>query len=58
MNCGRFACAGTWAQFGDAIAAALVRPGLDVVEIRTQRNRNVELHRRVWPAVAAAIRAS
>ena len=46
---------------GDAqaqIAAALARPGLDVLELRTERARNVELHRRVFDEARAAIRAS
>ena len=29
--------------------------GLKVIELPTERNRNVELHRRVWPAVARAV---
>jgi 2-succinyl-5-enolpyruvyl-6-hydroxy-3-cyclohexene-1-carboxylate synthase len=36
------------------LAEALARPGLNVLELRTDRVRNVELHRRVWAEVAAA----
>ena len=39
----------------DVIAAALRRPGLDVLELRTDRERNVTLHQQVWAAAAAAV---
>lgn len=42
----------------EAIAAALARPGLDVLELRTDRERNVALHRQVWDRAAEAIRAA
>jgi hypothetical protein len=29
--------------------------GLCVVEVPTERDRNVTLHRRIWPAVSEAI---
>ena len=41
-----------------AIAEALARPGLDVLELRTDRSRNVALHRQVFAAATAAIRAA
>ena len=37
------------------LEAALARPGLDVLELRTERVRNVELHRRVWAHVSRAL---
>ncbi len=40
----------------EAIAAAIARPGLDVLELRTERDRNVELHRDVWAHATAAVR--
>ena len=40
------------------LAAALARPGLSVLELRTERHRNVELHRQVWPQVARAADAA
>lgn len=40
------------------IAEALARPGLDVLELRTERARNTELHREVFEAARAAVRAS
>lgn len=39
-----------------AIAAALARPGLDVLELRTERDRNVAQHGIVWAAASAAVR--
>ncbi|MEX2032873.1 MAG: thiamine pyrophosphate-dependent enzyme, partial [Dehalococcoidia bacterium] len=39
-----------------AIRSALGQPGLDVIELRTERERNVALHRQVWARAAEAIR--
>ncbi|MEX2446381.1 MAG: 2-succinyl-5-enolpyruvyl-6-hydroxy-3-cyclohexene-1-carboxylic-acid synthase, partial [Dehalococcoidia bacterium] len=39
-----------------AIADALARPGLDVLELRTERDRNVALHREVWARATEAVR--
>jgi 2-succinyl-5-enolpyruvyl-6-hydroxy-3-cyclohexene-1-carboxylate synthase len=55
MYGGRFERTRTWPSFRAAVSQALVEPGLKVVEVPTERARNVELHRRVWPAVAAAV---
>ena len=41
-----------------AIEVALTRPGLDVLELRTERSRNVALHRAVFDAACAAVRSS
>jgi len=40
----------------EAITEALDRPGLDVLELRTERDRNVELHQQVWRAGIEAAR--
>ena len=45
-----------WPEFHSALGAALVAPGLDVIEIHTDRASNVARHRVVWAAVHAAIR--
>lgn len=42
---------------GEAVAAATVAGGLHLVELRTDRVRNVALHRAAWEAVGAAIAA-
>jgi 2-succinyl-5-enolpyruvyl-6-hydroxy-3-cyclohexene-1-carboxylate synthase len=39
-----------------AIAEALGRPGFDVLELRTERDRNVALHRELWAQASAAVR--
>ena len=44
------------ADVGPAVGAALGRRGLDVLEVRTERARNVALHREAWEAVARATR--
>lgn len=45
----------TWPAFRAAVAASLAAPGVQVIEMRTERARNVELHRAVWHAVAEAV---
>ena len=39
-----------------AIGDALLRPGLDVLELRTDRDRNVALHQHVWARGVEAVR--
>ena len=43
---------------GAAVAASVGRPGVRVLEVRTDRRRNVELHRACMAAVRAAVEAS
>jgi 2-succinyl-5-enolpyruvyl-6-hydroxy-3-cyclohexene-1-carboxylate synthase len=38
-----------------ALEASMTRGGLNIVELRTERARNVELHRAAWEAVAEAL---
>jgi 2-succinyl-5-enolpyruvyl-6-hydroxy-3-cyclohexene-1-carboxylate synthase len=52
---GRFVRVGGWSEFRSAVADGLARGGLHVVEVPTQRARNVVLHRAVWRAVAEAL---
>ncbi|GIW20428.1 MAG: 2-succinyl-5-enolpyruvyl-6-hydroxy-3-cyclohexene-1-carboxylate synthase [Chloroflexota bacterium] len=40
---------------GRAVAASLERPGIRVLRLRTDRSRNVELHRRIAEAVGLAV---
>jgi 2-succinyl-5-enolpyruvyl-6-hydroxy-3-cyclohexene-1-carboxylate synthase len=42
-------------EVAEAVRALLVQPGVRVLEVRTDRVRNVELHRSVQAAVAAAV---
>jgi 2-succinyl-5-enolpyruvyl-6-hydroxy-3-cyclohexene-1-carboxylate synthase len=44
------------ASFRTALERALASPVSTIVEARTERNANVELHRRVWSAVAGALK--
>jgi 2-succinyl-5-enolpyruvyl-6-hydroxy-3-cyclohexene-1-carboxylate synthase len=49
--------AGGWEEFRAAVGRGIATPGLALVELRTERARNVVLHREVWSAVAAALAA-
>jgi 2-succinyl-5-enolpyruvyl-6-hydroxy-3-cyclohexene-1-carboxylate synthase len=57
MYGGRFERVSGWPQFRAAVGAALAAPGLKVIELPTERARNVELHRRIWPAVSCSLRS-
>jgi 2-succinyl-5-enolpyruvyl-6-hydroxy-3-cyclohexene-1-carboxylate synthase len=52
---GRFERVEDWSRFGSAVAGGLAGGGLNVVEVPTDRGRNVAQHRAVWRAVAAAL---
>ena len=43
-----------WPEFRQAVREGLQQGGLRVVEVRTDRRRNVELHRQAWQAVREA----
>ncbi len=45
----------TWPGFRAALAGSLAAPGVRVLELRTDRARNVELHRACWTAVSEAV---
>lgn len=42
----------------EAVSAGINANGLHIVEIRTDRSRNMQLHREVWERVAAAVSAA
>jgi hypothetical protein len=46
------------AAVGRAVEASLERPAIRVLRLRTDRPRNVELHRRVAAAVERAVEAA
>ena len=48
---------GDWPAFGRALAEALARPGLDVVEVPSDRRRNAALHGAYVADVVAGLRA-
>jgi 2-succinyl-5-enolpyruvyl-6-hydroxy-3-cyclohexene-1-carboxylate synthase len=52
---GRFVRTRDWSGFRESVADGLDRGGLQVVEVPTDRARNVVLHRDVWRAVSAAL---
>lgn len=45
----------TWDDFRDAVQRGLTSDGLDIIELRTDRDRNVTLHREIWRAVSASL---
>jgi len=50
---GRYTLAGDWATFRDVLGDGR-SPGLNVIEVRTDRARNVAMHRHAWAAAAEA----
>jgi len=52
---GHFARVSDWPGFASAVADGLVRGGLRVIEVPTERTRNVVLHRDVWRVVSQAL---
>jgi 2-succinyl-5-enolpyruvyl-6-hydroxy-3-cyclohexene-1-carboxylate synthase len=48
--------ADAWEAFRDHLAAGLSTRGLSIVEVRTDRQRNVTLHQEMWLAVESALR--
>jgi 2-succinyl-5-enolpyruvyl-6-hydroxy-3-cyclohexene-1-carboxylate synthase len=44
-----------WGAFRAAVDGGLVGQGVTIVEVRTDRTRNVVLHREIWAAVEAAL---
>lgn len=50
-----FTRATDWKIFRTAIQRGLTFDGLTIVEIQTDRERNVQLHRHIWKAVSAAL---
>ncbi|MFO7270806.1 MAG: 2-succinyl-5-enolpyruvyl-6-hydroxy-3-cyclohexene-1-carboxylic-acid synthase [Sphaerobacter thermophilus] len=45
----------TWDAFREAVAQGVAASGLSIVEVPTDRERNVALHREMWRAVSAAL---
>jgi 2-succinyl-5-enolpyruvyl-6-hydroxy-3-cyclohexene-1-carboxylate synthase len=45
----------TTGEYRDEIKATLGRPGVTVIEVPTDREENLALHRRIWQAVSAAV---
>ncbi|MGI9253024.1 MAG: 2-succinyl-5-enolpyruvyl-6-hydroxy-3-cyclohexene-1-carboxylic-acid synthase [Thermomicrobiales bacterium] len=54
---GTFSRAGSWEEFRDAVGSGIAGGGLHVVEVVTDRARNVSQHRAIWRAVADRLAA-
>jgi 2-succinyl-5-enolpyruvyl-6-hydroxy-3-cyclohexene-1-carboxylate synthase len=48
----------TMSEMRAALDTAAAAPTATLLHVRTDRAENLALHRRVWPAVAAAVRAA
>ena len=55
MYGGHFQSAETWEQFRKAVTWGISTGGLHVVEVKTERESNVRMHRQLWQAVEKAI---
>jgi 2-succinyl-5-enolpyruvyl-6-hydroxy-3-cyclohexene-1-carboxylate synthase len=55
MYGGQFQRITSWEQFRKVVSKGLSYEGLHVVEVPTQRDSNVALHRQLWQAVSRAI---
>jgi 2-succinyl-5-enolpyruvyl-6-hydroxy-3-cyclohexene-1-carboxylate synthase len=42
-------------EYRDALKASFSTPGVQVIEVRTDREANLRLHQRIWAAVAEAV---
>jgi 2-succinyl-5-enolpyruvyl-6-hydroxy-3-cyclohexene-1-carboxylate synthase len=51
----RYTVPESWAAFREAVSAGVSSGGLHIVEVRTDRARNVTQHREVWRDVYAAL---
>ena len=45
----------TWHEFRCAVQSGLETDGLTIVEVPTERQRNVTLHREIWQVVSRAL---
>ncbi|GAC1353888.1 MAG: 2-succinyl-5-enolpyruvyl-6-hydroxy-3-cyclohexene-1-carboxylic-acid synthase [Herpetosiphon sp.] len=55
MYGGRFSRTTSWPEVRALVAHSISAGGLNVIEIPTDRHRNVALHRALWPAVAREV---
>lgn len=56
MYQGRFSRVSSWGQFAEAFEQANHEGGLHVIEVPTDRDRNVVQHRNIWPKMSEALR--
>ncbi|GAC1379738.1 MAG: 2-succinyl-5-enolpyruvyl-6-hydroxy-3-cyclohexene-1-carboxylic-acid synthase [Ktedonobacteraceae bacterium] len=55
MYGGRFQHVDTWPQFREEINRSIKVAGLHVIEVTTERESNVSMHRHLWQAVSRAL---
>jgi 2-succinyl-5-enolpyruvyl-6-hydroxy-3-cyclohexene-1-carboxylate synthase len=51
MYGGQFRHITTWQEFRQAVMDSMTSGGLNVIEVSTERAKNVEMHRQLWLAV-------
>lgn len=56
MYGGDFERPGSWEAFRKAYVTGMERRGLKVIEVRTDRQRNVGMHRRIWDRIGESVR--
>ena len=55
MYGGKFHRISDWEQFRRAVTQSISEGGLQVIEVQTEREHNVEMHRRLWQRVSQAL---
>jgi 2-succinyl-5-enolpyruvyl-6-hydroxy-3-cyclohexene-1-carboxylate synthase len=45
-----------WDDFREAVTKSFDAPGLKIIEVPTDRQKNVEMHRDIWKAVSEALK--
>src|SRR5438552_3850065 len=55
MYGGQFQHSDTWEQFREEVSRAIRTGGLHVIEVSTERESNVHMHRQLWQAVSTAL---
>ncbi len=56
MYGGHYQSAGDWESFRAAVRSGMISGGLHVVEVVTERESNVKMHRQLWSTVGSALR--
>lgn len=51
----KYVVAENWNSFHETVTAGIQQGGLNIVEVQTDRQRNVVLHRAIWQVVSAAL---
>jgi 2-succinyl-5-enolpyruvyl-6-hydroxy-3-cyclohexene-1-carboxylate synthase len=57
MYDGTFSTIETWNGFRDAVRRSFDDKGLHVIEVRTNRDENVRVHREIWRDISAVLRS-